>query len=180
MKKSIFYIFSLLLLVVSCKPETNKEVSVDSKKELSKDDIIAIQSLGKTYSESVNKRDWSKLNSIYSSDAIRMPPVAEEQIQSGREAIFSHHSKKIDKRPDDFKYEYSTQEIKGSMNLAYEIGNWKVSYTNPINNKRVVSSGGCMTIFTKKDKIWEISREMWTDLGKPDYAMSLQQAFAAK
>ncbi len=109
-------------------------------------------------------KDAAKLTSYYAPDAVLATPG--RPALKGNEAIAKANAE--DLADPNFKLSFANEktEVAASGDLAYTIGNFDVTYTNPETKQPESGSGSYMTVFKKQpDGSWKAAADFVTPGG---------------
>jgi len=145
----------LLLVIVGCR-STGPE-------EFSEEDAAAIAGIDERFRQSILERDWTALASLYTENAVLMPPNLGEVI--GRGPIvdwFSGSGLEIR------VFTTASASIDGVNNLAYNRGTYSMTFVPPGAADPLTEIGKYLWIVRKgPDAIWRISTDIWNSDASP-------------
>jgi ketosteroid isomerase-like protein len=145
----------LLLVIVGCGPP--------SPDALSEEDAAAIAELDERFRQSILEKDWTALASLYTEDAVLMPPNLAEVI--GRGVIVDWFSKS---GLEIKVFTTASASIDGVNNLAYNRGTFSMTFVPPGSADPVSEIGKYLWIVRKgPDGIWRISTDIWNSDAPP-------------
>ena len=147
MVKSLFALL-IVLVLVSCAPQEPDKVALKG----------VIDGYNSLLTESLLAGNMTATMSYYADDAVSMP--ASGPMLKGKEAI-QKHSDEMGKSGMKFTaVKFTTSDIGGSGNLAYEIGTYEMSIE--MGPTKINDNGKYLTMWKKQgDGSWKVFSEIW-------------------
>lgn len=122
-------------------------------------DEITIREVGHTWQQSLNQRNLEAVTSLYTEDAILLPPNA--PVMTGQEAIRTSYREafqlpnfSLTRIPIHF-------QVSQSRDLAVEFGLWNIGF-DTLDAERFQDSGKYLWVLVKVDRDWKIAIEMFS------------------
>lgn len=121
-------------------------------------DIEALKAALEEWDVAWNSQNLEKLLSLYTEDAVRMPP--NEATEVGSEAIRASVQRAFDESPSE---EHSTiGDVRVSGDLGYVRGTFEAATTPEAGGEPVVENGKWITVHQRQpDGSWQIICEIW-------------------
>lgn len=136
------------VLMVSCAPQEPDTAALRT----------IIEEYNSKLTQSMLAGDMTATLSYYADDAVSMPSSA--PMQKGKEAIRSYSEQMAGSGMKFTAVKFTTSEIGGSGNLAYEIGTYEMSIE--IGPAKIDDNGKYLTMWKKQsDGSWKIYSEIW-------------------
>ena len=153
--KKLFVILPLVFLLCftfGCEVFQEPVVDVEA-------DIVACKNLNDEWDEAYDARDIDRLVSIFTDDAVRMPP--NEPALIGKEEIRSNFQQEFDQFSSEQESEVLDVKIGGD--LAFVRGTWKDIQTPKAGGESRNVNGNFTFINQKQpDGSWKIICETWS------------------
>jgi len=158
MKKLFMILPLVLVLCFTFGCQQGEEVSEEPVVDIEAD-IVACKNLNDEWDEAYDARDIDRLVSIFTDDAVRMPPS--EPALIGKEDIRSDFQREFDQFSSEQESEVVDVKIGGD--LAFVRGTWKEIKTPKAGGESRNFNGNFTFINQKQpDGSWKIICETWS------------------
>ena len=158
--RKLFMVLALVFLLCftfSCQQgeEVAEEPVVDVEA-----DVEAIKKITDDFNAAMNAGNVDKLVSLYTDDAVRIPPNKPPQV--GKEAIRSSFQEYLDKFT--VQNEGVIVDLKVSGDLAFVRGSWTSINTPKTGGDSLKENGSFVSVIQKQpDGSWKIICNIWSD-----------------
>ena len=158
MKKLLMVIPLVILLCFAFGCQQNKEVAEEPVVDISAD-IEACKNLNDAWDEAYNAGDIDRLLSIYTDDAIRIPP--NEPALIGKEAIQGNFQQSFDQFTEE--NDSVVVDVKIGGDLAFVRGTWTDIQT-PKDGEESLNLNGNFVVINQKqtDGSWKTICDIWS------------------
>lgn len=158
----------MVFVITACEPADDDLTMVDDTmavddttvvaaagREFSQADRSAIESASERWAAAAAAGNWDEVASLYSEDAILMPPNAE--AEEGRDAVRGH----LAAFPPLQSIDFDRVHIDGSGDLAYVHGTYTMTFTGP-GGQTTEDRGKYIEIWERQDDgQWRITRDIF-------------------
>jgi uncharacterized protein (TIGR02246 family) len=155
----------LALLITACAPAGDDQTAgmrdtaamgdANVAREFSAADRAAIESASERWVAAARTGNWDEVASLYSDDAVLMPPNAE--TQQGRAAVRDN----LASFPPLQSINFDRVHIDGSGDLAYVHGRYTMTFTTP-DGQTMEDRGKYIEIWERQqDGQWRITRDIF-------------------
>ncbi len=148
MVKSLSVLFIISFVLVSCAPQEPDQAALKT----------LIDEYNAAVIEGMMSGNMDKSMPYYADDAVSMPSSA--PMLKGKEAIKNYSDEMVKSGMKFTSVKFTTSEIGGSGNLAYEIGTYEMSLE--LGPTKIEDNGKYMTLWKKQaDGSWKVYAETW-------------------
>ncbi len=141
------FLFGIMALIACAPPP--EEIDFEAIKS-------AIGEQNAKFTEAVSTGDTATLASLYTEDAVLLPPGSD--YIKGRDAIQQFHAEEL-KRGEQTPV-FTTESINGTNDLVYETG--KYDWTLTLEDQAdTTMHGNYMVIWKKVEEVWMVHVDIW-------------------
>jgi len=159
MKKLLIVIPLVILLCFTFSCQQGEEVAEEPVVDVEAD-IEAVKKIGDEFNTAFNAGDTDKLVSIYTDDAVRIPP--NEPALIGKEAIRGRFQRLFDQFT--VEHESVVVDVKVSGDLAFFRGTWTTIDTPKDGGEPLKFNGNFVSIIQKQpDESWKTICNSWSN-----------------
>jgi len=159
MKKLLTIIPFVILLCFTFGCQQGEEVAEEPVVDVEVD-VEAIKKITDDFNAAINAGDIDKLVSLYTDDAVRIPPNKPALI--GKEAIRSMFQEQLDKFT--VQNEGVIVDLKVSGDLAFVRGSWTSINTPKTGGEPLKENGSFVSVFQKQPEgSWKVICNIWSN-----------------
>jgi ketosteroid isomerase-like protein len=114
--------------------------------------------VNRKFTEALRNKDSDMLVSLYTMNAIIMPPGS-EMIEGGETALKDYFDKLIESCVENMSYERVKLEV--CQDVAYEVG--KFTLYNNLNGQTTVTHGKHLLIWKCINGAWKVHIDIWNE-----------------
>lgn len=160
MRSYLGFLYPTLLLVsmIACAPAAEQPEAVPGDVASTEADVAAIETLRADFVAAYNAEDVEKLVSLFTADAIRMPP--DVPALSGSEELQGDFSRQFEMA--DFEVSIATDETGIAGDWAFARGTYGVKITSAEGGDPVEYTGKWINVMQRQaDGSWKISHNIF-------------------